>query len=180
MNHHAESHKLFHSFCVSPSTKFEGQNDSEVVILRLRAHPITQLYWVVNTSVLALTVILLNFLVPNFLEINQIIFFNLFAVGIVFAYFWFNLIGWFFNVGIITNQRIIDIDLSSVLYKEVTTALLKKVEDVTSRSGGFFSAVFDYGNIFVQTAGTEANVEFINIPKPSEAVKIINELLSKG
>jgi len=179
MNHLAESHKLFHSFCISPSTKFEGQNNDEIVILRLRAHPVTQIYWLINTVIITLTVILLNFLLPNFLEINQIIFFNLFAIGIIFAYFWFNLIGWFFNVGIVTNERIIDIDLSSVLYKEVTMALLKKVEDVTSKSGGFFSAVFDYGNLFVQTAGTEANVEFINIPKPAEAAKIINELLSK-
>jgi hypothetical protein len=107
------------------------------------------------------------------------IFFNLFAIGIVFGYFWFNLVGWFFNVGIVTNQRIIDIDLHSILYKEVTMAIIKKIEDVTSKSGGFFSSVFNYGNVFVQTAGTEANIEFMNIPKPSEAAKIINSLLQK-
>jgi hypothetical protein len=56
-------------------------------------------------------------------------------------------------------------------------AVINKIEDVTSKSGGFFSSVFDYGNVFVQTAGTEANVEFMNIPKPSEVVKIINSLL---
>lgn len=174
-----ESHRFLHSFCVSRTTKFEGQNDGEILMLRLRAHPITQIYWLFNTVILATTLFLINFLLTNLFSINQIIFFNLFAIGIVFGYFWFNLIGWFFNVGIVTNQRVIDIDLSSLLYKEVTMAVIGKIEDVTSKAEGFFSSVFDYGNIFVQTAGTEANVEFMNIPKPSETVKIINSLLIK-
>src|SRR4030042_3462602 len=169
-----ESHRFLHSFCVSRTTKFDGQNDGEVLILRLRAHPITQIYWLLNTAILAITLFLINFLLINLFSISQIIFFNLFAIGIVFGYFWFNLIGWFFNVGIITNERVIDIDLSSLLYKEVTMAIIGKIEDVTSKAGGFFSAVFDYGNVFVQTAGTEAHVEFMNIPKPSKATRIIN------
>jgi hypothetical protein len=74
---------------------------------------------------------------------------------------------------------VIDIDLHSILYKEVTMAVLGKIEDVTSKSGGFFSSIFNYGNVFVQTAGTEANVEFINIPRPSEVTKIINSLLPR-
>lgn len=179
MNKPAESHHYLHSFCVSPTTKFDGQNDGEILILRLRAHPITQIYWLINTIILALTLFLINFLLANLFSIAQMIFFNLFAIGIVFGYFWFNLIGWFFNVGIVTNQRIIDIDLHSILYKEVTMAIIGKIEDVTSKSGGFFSSVFNYGNVFVQTAGSEANVEFMNIPKPSDAAKIINSLLPK-
>ena len=79
----------------------------------------------------------------------------------------------------VTDERIIDIDFHSVLYKEVTIAMLKKIEDVTSKAGGFFSSLFDYGNVFVQTAGTEANIEFMNVPKPSQVAKIINQLLSK-
>ncbi len=174
-----ESHQLLHSFCVSSTTKFDGQNTDEMLILRLRAHPITQAFWLINTLILFMTFFLINFLLVNLLTTSQIFFFNLFGVGIVFGYFWFNFIGWFFNVGIITNQRVIDIDLHSILYKEVTMAVLGKIEDVTSKSGGFFSSIFNYGNVFVQTAGTEANVEFINIPRPSEVTKIINSLLPR-
>lgn len=95
----------------------------------------------------------------------------------ILSYIWFNFISWYFNVGIITNERIIDVDFHAVIYKEVTETILPKVEDVTAKSGGFFSAIFNYGNVFVQTAGTEANIEFHNVPKPAEVTKIINDLV---
>ena len=88
-----------------------------------------------------------------------------------------NFLSWYFNVGIGTNHRVIDIDFHSLLYKEVTIALLEKVEDVTSKTSGFFSAIFNYGNVFLQTAGTEANIEFMNIPRPALIVKIVNQLV---
>lgn len=174
-----EKHHLFHSFCLRPRLKFDGQNNTEEIVLVLRAHPITQIYWIINGFILAVTLFLLNFLLIKILDSYQIFFFNLFGLVITFSYIWFNFLGWFFNVGIVTNERVIDIDFHNVLYKEVTIAMLGKIEDVTSKAGGFFSAVFDYGNVFVQTAGTEANIEFMQIPKPSQVAKIINQQLSK-
>ena len=58
-------------------------------------------------------------------------------------------------------------------------AQLGKIEDITVKSGGYFESLFNYGSIFIQTAGTEANVEFIDVPYPSDAIQIINKLLSK-
>ena len=103
----------------------------------------------------------------------------LFFTIIIFSYIWFNILNWYFNVGIITSKRVIDIDFYAVLYKEITNAQLGRIEDTTVKSGGYLESFFDYGSIFVQTAGTEANVEFINVPHPSDAVQIINKLLSK-
>ncbi|MEK9169247.1 MAG: hypothetical protein AAB788_00730, partial [Patescibacteria group bacterium] len=104
---------------------------------------------------------------------------NLFFIIFILSYIWFNILNWYFNVGIITNKRVIDIDFYAVLYKEITNAQLGRIEDTTVKSGGYIESFFDYGSIFVQTAGTEANVEFINVPHPSDAVQIINKLLSK-
>ncbi len=50
------------------------------------------------------------------------------------------------------------------------------MEDVTAKSGGFFASIFNFGNVFVQTAGTEVNLEFHNIPRPAEVTRIINSL----
>lgn len=174
-----ESHHSFHAFCLRPRLKFDGQNDTEDIILVLRAHPITQVYWIVNGFILIITFLLLNLLLLNFLDYYQLFFFDVFGFAIILSYVWFNFLGWFFNVGMVTDERVIDIDFHSVLYKEVTIAMLKKIEDVTSKAGGFFSSLFDYGNVFIQTAGTEANIEFMNIPKPSQVAKIVNQLLSK-
>ena len=172
-----ERYHVLHSFCLRPKIKFDGQNNKESVILILRAHPITQVYWVINAFILLITLILLNFVFVTFLNTGQILFLGSFGLAMIFSYIWFNFLSWYFNVGIATTQRIVDIDFHSVLYKEVTVAMLGKVEDVTSKTGGFFSSIFDYGNVFLQTAGTEANIEFLNIPKPSRVAEIINQLI---
>jgi len=178
MNSLRPSHSLLHSFCIKPGYRFESQRAREQVMLVLRAHPITQLPWIINSFFLLVILFGLNFIFNNFLTPPQIIYVNFFVIAITFAYIWFNFLRWFFNVGIITDERIIDIDFHGVIYKEVTETQLPKVEDVTAKSGGFFASVFNYGNIFIQTAGTELNIEFDNVPKPAEVTKIINNLIS--
>lgn len=170
-------HSLLHSFCIKPAYRFETQHAKENTILVLRAHPFTQLPWILNSVILLLGVFFLNFLYLNFLSPGQIIFTNFFLLVLVLAYVFFNFLTWYFNVGIITNERIIDIDFHAVIYKEVTETQLNKVEDVTAKSGGFFASVFNYGNVFIQTAGTEANIEFFHVPSPSEITRIINDLI---
>ncbi|MBI4008697.1 PH domain-containing protein [Candidatus Roizmanbacteria bacterium] len=172
------SHSLLHAYCIKPAYRFETQQADEQIILMLRAHPITQLPWILNSFFLFVLLVFLNFLFPQFFSTSQIIFLNLFGGTVIFSYIWFNILSWFFNVGIITNERIIDVDFHGVIYKEVTETKLSKVEDVTTKSGGFIASLFNYGNVFIQTAGTELNIEFINIPKPSEATKIINDLIT--
>lgn len=176
MNTKSPSHFLLHTFCTRPDSRFETQHDDEEIALMVRAHPITQIFWIVNTLFLALLIILLNFILNQFLTPSQLTFFNCFSLVIIFSYVWFNFLGWFFNVGIVTNQRIIDIDFSGIIYKEVTETTLEKVEDVTAKSGGFLASLFNFGNIFIQTAGTEVNIEFIDVPKPAEVTKIINQM----
>jgi len=171
------SHQLFHSFCIKHNYRFETQHQDEQIILTLRAHPITQLPWILNTLFFFILLILLNFFFFNFLNPSQTFFANFFGLAFIFSYIWFNFLSWFFNVGIVTTERVVDIDFHSVIYKEVTETNLPKVEDVTAKSGGFFASIFNFGNVFVQTAGTEVNIEFPNIPRPAEVTKIINSIL---
>ena len=177
MNKIEERHQVFHSFCTYPRIRFDGQHDREQVILILRAHPITQIFWLINSFFFLILVIGLISFVNRLLSPGQIFFIMMFSFSLIFSYLWFNFLGWYFNVGLITNERAVDIDFHSVIYKEVTMAMASKIEDVTSKSGGFFCSFFDYGNVFIQTAGTEANIEFINIPKPSEVVRNINQMI---
>jgi uncharacterized membrane protein YdbT with pleckstrin-like domain len=173
------SHNLLHSFCLYPSFNFDGQHSDEQVILVLRAHPITQIFWLINTIILGIVLLIIDYFFPAFLNYFQYVFFNIFSLAFIFAYMWFNFLSWFFNVGIITNERVIDIDFSSVLYKEITETQLNRIQDLTNKSGGFLESFVNFGNLFIQTAGTEANIEFLNIPKPSLAASIINELLDE-
>ncbi len=167
------------SFLLNPSVSFETQHKDEKVILLLRAHPITQVPWIFNSLVLMILLVVINYFARPYLNTNQLLFLILAGGVFIFSYIWFNFLNWFFNVGIVTNERIVDIDFSNVLYKEVSSARLENIEDITSRSAGYFGALFDYGNVFLQTAGNMVNLEFISIPNPSEVVAIINQLQPK-
>ncbi len=173
----AQSHQYLHSYCLHPNIRFETQAPDEEVILVLRAHPITQLPWIFNSIVLFLILIILNAFLPLVLSLNQIVFTNILSIVFIASYFFYNVLVWYFNVGIITNKRIVDIDFSDIIYKEITEARLSRVEDITSKGGGFLETFFNFGDVFIQTAGTEQNIEFMNIPNPADTVRIIDDLL---
>ncbi len=178
-NNNNQSHQLLHSYCLNPEVRFESQGLNEHVLLVLRAHPITQIPWIFNTLVLFILIIVLNVFLFSLLSGRQILFTNIFGFAVLLSYIWFNFLNWFFNVGVVTTLRIIDVDFTSVIYKEVTETRLDRVEDITSKSGGYFESFFDYGNVFVQTAGKDTYIEYMNVPKPSEAVRIIDELIGR-
>lgn len=173
------SHTLFHAFCIRPNAKFESQMTNEEVMLLVRAHPVTQLPWILNGFFLFILLILLNFIFSSYLSTSQILYINVSSVVFILSYYWFKFLSYFFNAGLLTQQRIIDIDFHAVIYKEVTEAQIKNVEDITAKSGGYFASLFNYGNVYVQTAGAHVNIEFDNAPRPADIVKIINQAIRK-
>ncbi len=179
MENNNKKGSVFYSYCLNPKVKFDSQEEGEKVYLLVRSHPFTQIGWILTSVFLIISLFISNFFIPNFLNLEQILLFNLFFIIFIFSYIWFNILNWYFNVGIITNKRVVDIDFYAVLYKEITNAQLGKIEDVTIKSGGFIQSLFDYGSVFMQTAGTEVNIEFVDIPHPSDTVQLINKLLSK-
>ncbi len=171
------SHSLLHSFCVRPHASFESRIEGEEILLVLRAHPITQIPWVLNGVFLFILLLFINVFASSLFSSQQLFIFNLGADAFIFSYYWINFLSYFFNVGIITNKRVLDVDFHAVIYKEITEARIQKIEDITAKSGGYFGSVFNYGNVFVQTAGSELNIEFMNVPKPNEVIKIINGVI---
>ncbi len=170
------SHDLFHSFCVRPDITFENQAANEEVVLVLRAAPVTQIPWIINVIILFILLIIGNIVFFGYLNGIQAFFLNFFLSIFILGYAWLNILVYIFNVGIITNKKITDVDFSAIVYKEVTEAKLDKIEDVTSKAAGYFESLFNYGDVFVQTAGTDANIEFIKVKRPSDVVNFINDL----
>jgi uncharacterized membrane protein YdbT with pleckstrin-like domain len=106
-------------------------------------------------------------------------------VGTLFWYlatFGFALVSflrWFFNIYIVTNERVVDIDFKYILYKEFSEARISKIQDLTYRSGGIVAAFFNYGDVLVETAGEVPNIEFDKVPRPEKVVQTISELMGK-
>lgn len=175
-----QSHNYLHSLCVRPDVHFDSQQVDEQVILVLRKHPITQLGWMLNTLFLFVILLAINWFIVQFFTLNQLIVFNVFSLVFIFAYVWMNILIWLFNVGIVTNRRILDIDLYNAIYKEVTATKVNNVTDVTSKVGGFFGSLFQFGDILVKTEGFQQNIEFDAVPRPTDVVHIINDLIKNG
>lgn len=182
MEEFAKSKHMFgHAFCVRPQdARFEFQSANEEILLIIRAHPITQLPWIFNGLFILILMMLLNLALGRFLPPNQVIIINVFGLAFVLGYYWFHFLSYFFNVGIITNLRVVDVDFHAVIYKEVTEAKLIKVEDITAKTGGYVASLFDFGNVHIQTAGAELMIEFNNVPKPSQIVRLINNITEKA
>lgn len=174
-------HTLFHSFCIRPQCRFESQLQDESVVLVIRAHPILLVPWLVNGLLLLIGLMLFNIYVPSLWRLStmQLLFLNLSVVVFILSYYWFHFLSYFFNVGVVSNRRILDIDFSSVLFKQISETRLERIEDITASSGGYVASLFNYGNIYIQTAGETVNFEFLDAPRPGDVVRIINELAAR-
>ncbi|KKQ36801.1 MAG: putative membrane protein [Candidatus Roizmanbacteria bacterium GW2011_GWA2_37_7] len=171
------SSNFSHSYLVRPDIHFTSQHEDEAVVLVVRKHPLTQLSWIINGTILLLLLLVGNMIIPNFFNSNQVFAINIFGLFFIFSYIWINFLLWYFTVGVVTNERIIDLDFYNLIYKEFSATTIRQVSDITTKIGGFFGSVFNFGDVFVKTEGFAQNIEFDDIPRPSEVVKIINILM---
>ncbi len=163
---------------------FQGKDEEETVILLLRRHVITNVPWIIMAVIL--------FLAPT------IIFPVLFAANIipplplglsfVGAVFWYmatftyvllNFLYWYFNVYIVTDERVVDVDWYSLLFRRVATAQISKIQDVSNTIGGVIRSVFDFGSVHIETAGELENIEFEDIPHPAIVAQQISDLMQQ-
>jgi hypothetical protein len=173
------------SFSQNPKdVSFQTQKEKESIILFLRSHFITNISWILITLSLIVVPMIILPLLSNFdLGILSIpiafrlkIVLILFYYFLVFSYAFLNFLHWFYNVFIVTTERVVDIDYSSVVVHNIAVASLSHVQDVNCTQSGFIPTLLNYGNLFVQTAGEEINFEAFSIPKPREATHIIGDL----
>lgn len=173
----ATSHRHLHSLCINPEAQFDSQHHDEKIILILRAHPVTFFPWLSLAAVAFFAPIFFNFFLPDFFTIPELLFINIVYYSGLFSYVFVNFLLWAYNVGIVTNHRVLDIDYTSVLQKEASGSSLDDVTDITGVTTGFFRTIFDYGDIQVQTAGTIQNIEFRAVPEPNVVVSIITQVI---
>jgi hypothetical protein len=152
--------------------------DTEQVILVLRQHPVTQFRWIIIVVIMLFLPLLFsssgvfNFL-PGKYQFAALVGWIMVTVGFTIESF----LKWFYRVYIITDERIIDVDFLSMLYKDVSTTKIDNIEDITSLTAGFLSALVDFGTVVIQTAATKQEIQFEKVPYPSKVTSLLNELI---
>ncbi len=170
---------LFTSFASFPvKVGFETQDEGEAVVLFLRQHPIVNLGWVLTAILMLALPSVFSFFPPfanlpaNFQFVVSLGWF-LFVFGYTLAKF----MGWFFNIYIVTDERIVDVDFQNIFFRKISTAKIEEIQDVNVQSSGSFETFFGYGSVFIQTAAEVSQFEFLAVPKPDKVGKIINQMI---
>lgn len=158
----------------------ENQEEDEVIVLFLRRDFITNLPWILIGALLlflplALTPIFATFSVslPGTYVFALNVFYYLLVIGFLLVSF----TNWFYNVSIVTTQRVIDLDYANITYKHVGATTIPNVKDVSYIQSGFFRSFFDFGDVRVQTEVEIPNFLFDSVPRPATVVDIVLDLI---
>lgn len=168
----------FSSSLIFPKVfSFAERDDNETILIALRPHWFTNVSWILLGIILFICPPLFKF-VPliDTLPGNYLFILSLFWYMVSVAFCFEKFMSWYFDVYIITNQRVIDIDFYNLLTKKFSEAELSRIQDVTTEFSGVSQTVFNYGNVLIQTAAEVDEITFTKIPNPDKVVKIIQEL----
>lgn len=173
------------SFAAYPKgVRFETQEDQEEIVFILRRHFITNLVWIL---IVLLMIFIPLFIFPfmgqifplviplNFQIIGLIIWYAFIASAIFMSF-----LVWYYNVYIVTDERVVDVDFYNLTIKQIASAPMEHIQDVTIQSGGILRTIFDYAWIRIQTAGTKDYICFEDIPHPDIVARKILELAEKN
>jgi membrane protein YdbS with pleckstrin-like domain len=155
---------------------FEGMFPDERVILLSRRHKIffyLQIFFFLLLGLLSfIAVIIMN---PN----EKILDFILFLVSVFISILWLilfvNLMMYSLTTFIVTNKRVIKIEELGLFNYEINELPLSKIQDVSANISGILGNFLNFGDITIQTAGTEGKFVVPYLPKP---LKIKNEILN--
>lgn len=172
---------LFTSFTTFPQNMcFQTQDDDEEIVLFFRQHPIVTVSWIVLSLFMSTLPSVFIFFPPYaLLPANYQIVITLGWYLFTFGYALARFMAWFFNVYIVTDERIVDVDFVNILFRKISTAKIDEIQDVNITSAGALETFFDYGNIFIQTAAEVSEFEFIAIPKPDVIGKFLNQMIDQ-
>lgn len=177
---------LFSAFKKDPGgVDFSDKDKDEKIILFIRRSFITNTHWIFFGLIFLVIPLFLGSILrffPNPLPFlpNKFYFFLIAFYYLVVATYWFiNFISWYFNISLVTDKRVIDIDFSSLVYKDVAATKINLVQDVSFAQIGAIRTFFDYGDVLVQTAGTLDNFIFESAPQPSNIVHITEDLIGR-
>jgi len=158
---------------------YEGEDSDEKILYILRQSFILNIPWMVSVIALAFLPFFLYSSIPTFISSSFKLAGILFWYLLLFGYSFQRFLNWFFNVYIISNKKIIDVDFHGILYKNISEAPLRSIEDVTSTVSGVVGVTFNIGDVFIQTAAETSQFEFNSVDNPSKLRDLISDLVAR-
>ncbi|KKS31380.1 hypothetical protein A2380_02600 [candidate division WWE3 bacterium RIFOXYB1_FULL_43_24] len=168
------------------ATSYDGRDDDERIKYVIRKSALLTIPWLAATAILFVLPLLVPFVFsflpegsPVLLDAGSVLIVTVLWYLFSFGFFLQNACGWFFNILIITNKKIVDIDFTGFLYKNISETTLNNIEDVTSNVSGAFGVAFNIGSLFIQTAAEKREFEFHGVEDPSRIRDVLSDLVAK-
>ena len=87
---------------------------------------------------------------------GAVLFFSLLYWMILLLFFYIELLNYWLDMWIITNQRIIDVEHQALFHRQVSEFSTARVQDITVEVEGVFASLLGYGDVSIQTAGEQS------------------------
>jgi membrane protein YdbS with pleckstrin-like domain len=170
---------MFKGFSIftKSSYTFEGENAYEQTLALMYRH----WYVLVGQMIGFVLVLVLPFILLAFggayLERWGLMSFVGALLWIYYLVAWYRLFYVFtmylLDVWVVTDHRIIDSQQEGYFNRAVAETSLSKVQDVHVHIQGIIQTFFDFGDVEVQTAGTQERFIFRQVPHPNQVKDLI-------
>jgi hypothetical protein len=152
---------------------FKGQKPKEEILLVVHRH-----WFDILTQFIVIFFMLLLFfggfvfvpiLLPSLSETFGLnLFYFLQNSFLIFTWLLFFIIwiDYYFDVWIVTNERIVNIEQKGLFSRGVSELELQNIQDITVEVLGIIPTLLNYGNLYVQTAAEKERFLFHNVPDP--------------
>jgi len=91
--------------------------------------------------------------------------FLLLSLWMVVSIVW---VDYYLDVWVITDRRVVNVEQKGLFMREVSELRYNKIQDITTEVHGIIPTVLHYGDVYVQTAGTQPRFLFHNVPYPDK------------
>jgi len=168
------------SILTTSTNSFRNQLPGEQTELVSRRHWILlfwPIFWLVIFVVLPIGVYYVLQYLNWYTTIKEIF---KFLTVIYYFFLWcslfYNLMIYFLNIMIVSNKRVINNQQLGFFRYQTSELEIKKIQDVQAKVEGFWAAVLHYGDLEIQTAGSQNKFYFYCFPKPERIKALIISL----
>lgn len=159
-------------------------HENDKIIIQTRRHIVSSLSIILMLLfMICLPIVLLTFLRINVPTIGSSTLMNFIVIaGSVYylsvATFVFTAwINYYYDILIVTNNEVIDVDQNGIFDRRVTELSILRVQDVSARVKGFIPTFFNYGDVVAESAGENSQTYVIDcVPNPVFIANKIMEL----
>lgn len=163
---------------------FQGQRPTETVMAVIHRHWFDIVTHFILIALLTGLILGSFFILPAFAAGDGLLdnprFFlfvqNTFLL-ILWMYSFLIWIDYYFDVWIITNERVINIEQKGLFVRAVSELKFSRIQDVTSEVKGMIPTILNFGDVKVQTASEEDYFLFRQVPDPYHVKDVIMERL---